>query len=287
MKTQSKQQNTMPSHRMLLAFFLLLGLAAITGCEESFAPDDIPYVERMVVYGIITAGEPADSIRFTRTLPLNTVYNTADAELTDVAGVIEANGKSYPLRHIGRGFYNAEGLIAATGQQYTLRATWGGLSVSSNTKTPPSPIVDSMSMIRGEVFEGGFSTFAIWAYTRSMRGTVYSIAYNLTDTVNGIRYISLYDYVSDVWHWRDTTINGRVVLKTNDVFLSPGNNEVFKGNVTVVAWDEPYYDYYRTYYYGNNDGDIFGSGQRTINWNIEGDGIGLFIGQSATKVEWE
>lgn len=277
----------MKPNRLFLFFFLLLGLAVITGCEESFAPDDIPYVERMVVYGIINAGQPADSIRFTRTLPLNTVYDTADAELTDVTGVIETDGKSYPLRHIGHGFYNAEGLVTASGQQYTLRATWKGLSISSSTTIPPFPIVDSVAMIEGEVFEGGFSTFAIWAYTRSTRGMVYSIAYNLTDTVNDIRYISLYNYVNDVWHWRDTTVNGSVILKTNDGFLSPGNDKVFKGNVTVVAWDEPYYDYYRTYYYGNNDGNLFGSNQGAINWNIEGDGIGLFIGQSATEVKWK
>lgn len=286
MPTRLTQQSIMQSHRMLLAFFLLLGLVAITGCEESVAPDDIPYVERMVVYGIITAGKPADSIRFTRTLPLNTQYNTTDAELTDVVASIEVGGKQYPLRHIGNGLYNADGLAVVVGERYTLRAAWKGLSVTAATTVPISPTVDSIATVDGQYFEGNFSTFAIWAYTRSMKGTAYSIIYDLTDTVNDIHYTSSYDYVDDVWHWRDTTTNGHVVVKTYDHFFSPGNNNVFKGNVTVVAWDEPYYDYYRTYYYGNND-DLFGSSQRTINWNIEGDGIGVFIGQSATEVEWK
>ncbi len=107
----TEQQNFMPANRVMLALIALLGGFVFTACEDTVAPDDIPYVERMVVYGVITAGKPADSIRFSRTLPLNTLYQPADGELTDVVAAIESGGKSYPLRHIGRGFYNAEGLI--------------------------------------------------------------------------------------------------------------------------------------------------------------------------------
>ncbi|KXK56554.1 MAG: hypothetical protein UZ07_CHB004001391 [Chlorobi bacterium OLB7] len=280
-----KHQRATVRQIALLASLLIFGLA-ISGCEVGVAPDDVPYVERMVVYGVITAGEPADSIRFTRTLPLNVPYDPAAAELTDVVATIEAGGNSYPLRHIGHGFYNAEGLTVAAGQRYTLRATWKGLAVHASTTTPIPPVVDSLTMVKGEVFEHDFSTFAIWAYVRPVQGSAYSITYNLRDTVNDIHYTSHYDYVNDVWHWRDTTASGYLIAKTYDNFLSPGNDNVFKGSVTAVAWDEPYYDYYRTYYYGNDD-DLFGSSQRTINWNIEGDGIGLFIGQSRKDVVWK
>ena len=298
METTPKQAMAMePKHQRatvrqiaLLVPLLIFGLA-ISGCEVGVAPDDVPYVERMVVYGVITAGEPADSIRFTRTLPLNVPYDPAAAELTGVVATIEVGGNSYPLRHIGHGFYNAEGLTVAAGQRYTLRATWKGLAVHASTTTPIPPVVDSLSLVKGDEFydfstEYDFSIFAIWAYVRPVQGSAYSITYNLRDTVNDIRYLSFYDYVQDIWHWSDTTQSGRVVVKTSDAFLSPEGDNVFSGSVTVTAWDQAYYDYYRTYYYGNYD-DLFGSSQRTINWNIEGDGIGLFIGQSRKDVVWK
>ncbi|MCC7437386.1 MAG: DUF4249 family protein [Armatimonadetes bacterium] len=285
MTSQSQQQNTMSANSMMLALIALLGGLVLTACEESVAPDDIPYVERMVVYGIIKAGKPADSIRFTRTLPLNTLYSPTDAELTDVAGTIEAGGKTYPLRHIGNGFYNAEGLVPEAGERYMLRAAWKGLSVNANTTIPLPPVLDSVVMVEGEHSQTDIATLELRAYVRPAQGAAYSMAYNLTDTVNDIRYRSLYDYVGDLWNWRDTATSGHVVARTFDNFLVFGSGNIFTGSVTVIAWDEPYYDYYRTYYFGDND-DLFGGGQRTINWNIEGGGIGLFIGQSATEVEW-
>lgn len=281
----TEQQNFMPANRVMLALIALLGGFVFTACEDTVAPDDIPYVERMVVYGVITAGKPADSIRFSRTLPLNTLYQPADGELTDVVAAIESGGKSYPLRHIGRGFYNAEGLIPEAGERYTLRGTWKGLSVHASTSMPLPPALDSVVMVEGENSQMDIATLEIWAYVRPKKGAAYSITYDLTDTVNHIRYRMLHNYVYDLWNWRDTTTSGQVVAKTFDSFLTFGSRNIFAGTVTLLAWDEPYYDYFRTYYFGDSD-DLFGGGQRTVNWNIEGDGIGLFIGRSETEVEW-
>ena len=46
----------------------------------------------------------------------------------------------------------------------------------------------------------------------------------------------------------------------------------------VVAFDHSLWDYKVTRWAGSSGGDFFGSSGANVKWNIDGDGIGLFIG---------
>ena len=275
-----------------LVAFLTLAAFAAGGCEETVAPTDLVYVERMVVRGAISPAKPVDSIRFSRTLPLNMIYDSAAAELTDVTGSVDGGGRSYPLRHIGHGYYKAEGLIPVAGEVYTLRADWRGRKVSATTRVPIGGIVDSIVM-KGVVpsfWEAAEldSIYRVEAFLRPSRGEVYGMSYEVTVEEPGggtITNVVSFVYNSTLPKWDDTLSDGRLKVEAGQhayIYYPPP----FTDKLLLYSFDEPYYDFAQTYYRDSDQGP-FSNGEESIRWNIQGDGIGLFIGVSVTEIPFK
>jgi len=267
------------------ALVLLLCASALVSCEETVSPTDIPYVERIIVRGVLDTDAPTDSIRFTRTLPVNTEYDTLAAELHDVVGTIESDGESFPLKHIGHGYYVAEGLVPVSGRIYTLRATWHGKSVSASTRVPYPTAVDSTWFTPTVMYynDGSFSdtVYQVSVRFRPRQGEVYGMSYLIGDSAETRSVYSPFIYHTDVKRWKDTTSDGAISIATENYsgidFPPP-----YSGEIRIYAFDEPYYDFYNSYYYGYENDGPFSSGEDHIHWNVQGDVIGLFIGRTIT-----
>ena len=80
------------------------------------------------------------------------------------------------------------------------------------------------------------------------------------------------------------SVDGEIVITSSFATSSPSG---FRDSlyVKVFTFDEAFYDYYRTRNGGraSNVGFIFSGGPSPVNWNAEGDAIGMFIGMSTSK----
>ena len=281
---------------MRIALFAMITLLAVgaTACEEEISPDGLPYVERMVVNGTLTAGRPAEGIRFTRTLPINYRHEDTSSihsavELTDVQGYIEAEGTKYPLTHTGQGEYRAEGLVVKPGVRYTLNATWRGKTATATTVAPSQqPKVDTIAWkIAGTYDHDGSTKYALEALVYPMQGAAYSIEYALTGGKWGLRsYPSSPDPIR-----RSTNANNdsKVHLQVGNYYNVKPSGENYHGSFMVYAWDAGYYNFFNSYYnnmFAEDSDNPFGSQDRAIAWNVSGDGIGTFFARTVTEVTW-
>lgn len=265
----------------MLLFVLLVG-----GCEETVDITDATYRERLVVYGVLDANDTVDIV-FTRTLPINRPYSAADAAVPDVAGRITAINPDDPslgnfadLVHVGGGHYKAGGMRIHPGWTYRLEATWRGGTIRSSTVVPHMADVDSVMLVPSTWYWEGQPTemFSVRAVIDPRPDEVYLLTTGIYDGPGGKPSVRR-PYGANVVRPRDTTEGGRIAL------VDDWNSQSKQARVAavVVAYDEPYYDFQRTYYHDDDMGP-FGSGSDNVKWTVEGDGIGLFIGRSTTIV---
>lgn len=276
----------------LLAVAVILAIAA-TACQEEVSPDGLPYVERMVVRGALTVGQPAEGIRFTRTLPLNYVHQDSSSvytkiELTDVTGYIETEGTKYPLTHTGNGEYQATGLVVKPGTRYTLNATWQGNTVTATTVAPSQqPHVDTIAWIDAGQYNDGTTRYALEALIHPMQGATYSVEYSLSGGNYGLH--SSTTYPDPARRSTDVSSDNNVHLKVANFFSIKPSGENYHGSFKVYAWEEGYYNFFNSYYnnmFAEDSDNPFGSQDRAIAWNVSGDGIGTFFARTVTEVQW-
>ncbi|MCC7437578.1 MAG: DUF4249 family protein [Armatimonadetes bacterium] len=278
-----------------IALFAIAAILAVgaTACEEEISPDGLPYVERMVVRGVLTAGQPAEGIRFTRTLPVNYVHNDSGSihsvvELADVQGYIEAEGTKYPLTHSGRGEYQATGLVVKSGVRYTLNATWRGKTATATTVAPAQqPTVDTIAWNIAGTYDDGSTMYALEALIQPMPGAVYSIEYGLTGGTREMR--SYTNYPDPIRRSTDANHDNKVHLKVGNYYSVKPSGENYHGSFMVYAWEQGYYNFFNSYYnnmFAEDSDNPFGSQDRAIAWNVSGDGIGTFFARTVTEVQW-
>lgn len=271
-----------------VACILALGLA-FSACEELVDADGLPYVERLVVDAMLSPNVSADSIYIRRTLPLSAKYDSSKAMLADVTGYIEFEGQQYPLVHKGSSRYAATGLIPESGKRYKLVAQWRGRNVQAETRVPFAPQVDTVVLREGknqpDNFVEGMDTLT--AIVRPRTGDVYAMEAVAVyrDGLGSHESINL-DYDEIIRRAVDVESDGNVhmVYRSYHIFdLNPTFNE--KKLAIIYAFDTPFYDYYFSITNGDNDGGPFSSGTRPIYWNVQGDGIGIFMGRAITIIE--
>ncbi|MEP7219980.1 MAG: DUF4249 family protein [Bacteroidota bacterium] len=261
-------------------------LLTIMGCETGLdTPDDIPYVEQIIVSCLLEPGKPADSLRFSRTLPINEQYDTSKAIIADLTGTIRSGDSIYPLRYISGIRYEAVGLIPESGKVYQLNAEWHGKHVTAVTRVPFPAVVDTITF-----FPFAYPNKPDKAYYRMdlrvIPGVqeVYGITYQFKNSdsawVNGG---SLKDRGSAV-RSQDTLADGRAhILSRSDHPLE--GPPPFSGSVALFSFDAPYYDYFLTYANGDEPGDrVLANTGEKIRWNVHGDGVGMFIGRSIRQI---
>jgi hypothetical protein len=270
-----------------LGLFAVLALPFLGGCEETADITDAVYRERIVVNGVLDLGDSVD-ITFSRTLPINEPYSASSAALADVeatiAGIDPTSGSAlHPavrLVHAGGGHYSAPGLVPQAGMEYRLEASWHGRSVRARTVMPRTAKVDSTMFVKSRwAMESPDEYMFVRAVIDPVPGAVYTIS--STGNFNPVtgKPILMDRYGAPIARERDTMANGN--LELIDDWSAYHNADSVAA--IVVAYDEPYYEFQRTYNRGDDRGP-FGSGSDVVRWTVEGDGIGLFIGRSTVIV---
>ena len=244
------------------------------GCDDVTSLEELPYIERMVVAGVVEAGSTEIQVTFSRTMPPSEVFTPEKALLTDVTGRIVVASGSYPLTHVGGGVYRATGLTLLSGQECELHASWNGMEISATTLVPFPPTLDS-AVVAPDTPTGG--SIALMAFVRGKTGECYGMTYEVKSGAS-LMAGGAFSKMSVGKSGAQPTVLEEIYsgsLSTSDTVYA-----------VVHAYDDPFYEYFISRA-GNSIGHddlLFPAAWGYVNWNVQGDGIGMFIGHSLSRI---
>lgn len=264
----------------------IISLILLPACEEVMEVDDLPFEERLVIRGVLQAGDTVRTIYVGRTLPYRedayVAYNSSE-EVPDwvknATVSIVCDGRSYSLHYVAKGNYANDSLIIQTAKAYALTVQWQGKRVEAQTVVPLEPELDTAYVASKTQIDVARSQNAWFEY--KVKGIVkaetqgaaisagfsyyiYVTRYDTTITIVG----SPFSY--NVYDTRD--FSG--VMEFGATATSQDGQHFA---ITVQNFDQPYFRYFKT---AGNELNSTTGGYAPVAWNVTGDGIGMFIGAS-------
>ncbi len=258
---------------------ILLALIILTfiSCEQTVKDAELPYVEKLVIESVFTAGEKIDSIIITRTLPPLGEYTFEKALVTDARGYIETNGEKHELE-FNNDQYDSD-LTAKAGEKYKLVVKWKELKAYAAAFVPPKVTIDTVvhRFVKAEWSKNTYS-LQLDAVVHPIENACYG-GRTKNGFINTIRN-----------NWDENSSGGIPVPFVQNYYVSGDTSDFELENPVegiIYSFDENYYDYFKTRNYGNDEGAIFGISGRNVDWNVKGDGLGLFIGYNVRELKVE
>lgn len=250
----------------------------VISCENTDVVDiDVGYKEYIVVRSELKADSVFSGVTFTRTLPINTVYDIKKAELKDVFAYLLVDGlQIVTLSYSADGIYKPLFPFSIqAGSYYELFAKANGKQIYAQTTVPENPRIN-----RAAFYVDKYVDVFISSRPNECYGSVYYIA--PTSTGYAARSTDFFAITESP----NSDLNSLVASRTQDI-PEQFQTSVFRNltYVRVFAFDRPYSDYFKTR--GNNQPitNSFIQGGDPIAWNVEGEGvIGLFIGENISSL---
>ncbi len=265
---------------MKIHVILFILSVLLISCEDVVDSQELPYIEELVIRGILEEGKPLQGLTITRTLPPLEEYSIEKATVRNADAFISYKNVKYKLSYdSATNTYFSKELPVESQGVYHLAVKWQGLQASAETRIPEPIEIDSFSL-RGR-------------FVKADRGGdhwEYDLIANFIPKAKSAYAAFIKEQFSDYYTYytsyrtRDTLKNGNMALPVYNIWLY--NNEdaeiFFVSNnymCYIDCYDEPFYNYFLSRYNGGSDGDIFGTSGTNIKGNIKG-GIGLFLGFS-------
>lgn len=263
--------------------FTPIFLFFLISCEETVTNVDLPYVEQLVINCILDNGELVNNVTITRTLPPLEIYDIEKAQVKDAKVIISDGTKNYEL-FFKDGYYHSNDLIAESGKTYSLKVEWNGKIATATTFVPyPNEISEIKWDVKQSPDMGGtWYEVTSYAFLKPSPNVVYNSGYTTESQHGG--YSSLFNIARET----DVDSNGfcKVIFINGFYFETSDITEIkklFQNYVCIVhSYDAQFYPFFITRYNGQSGDEIFGGSSNNIQWNIKGDGIGLFIGRATT-----
>lgn len=302
---------------------LSASLIFCSSCETIINdPVVLQHDEKIVVEAFVVAGKPIDKILIEKTTgALDSlkpdITFIADAEVkvsvdgVSYKAVLKPDTTLYSLStnpNQPRSAYAVPGLVAISGKTYLLEARWQGKIATAQTQIPRAvqlirPLetrttfdtVVNVNVARGTSVRTVFieKNLRIKTAVISRKGEVYepwvyaiqsrvpqTITYNSSTSSRNTR----------VFQPSHTAQTDELLLETTYTLYtfrsgSPDPNPLADSKFVYVvhSYDDVYYDYITTLSRARSGGGILGSNGFNPLWNIQGDGIGIFIGMTAKE----
>jgi len=247
----------------------ITSLLFLWGCTEEIDLKLDQGSSMIVIEGYVTNLFETQTIRITRS---QAYYNDSLAEGVRGAAVsISDSNHIFNLVEIAAGIYRSSTAFAGSpGMTYTLHVQVEGQTFTSQSKTPPIPIIDSIAFVNDQI-EPNIFHIRLYGKEHPSPGDfyywgVYKDGIYQTDNITKLNFVN------------DELINGSEFngLKVQIVEAKPGNRITLQ----MVSIPEDYYDYSiailrETIY---NDGP-FEPAPANINGNIKG-ALGFFYARS-------
>ena len=290
----------------------------LTSCEQVVDVATLPHEEKIFVEGILSSDQDIEII-FSKTLPpLDTTFSnngqidTLITRITDLKGTIRVDGIAYPLQHVGFGRYRiVDGLDqpikGKMGSSYELQATWKDLNIHANTKIPMYPTttvirssIDTQNRVLfwgREYLKATFETESIvkpnetWLLSISTENTFTLEVREFFEREIGTREDSVFYFYGGGFK-KYLPANNKPHRSEFIVYLyvDPGQSiadvlsSYASSKLIIRTFDKAWKSYIDTQYLGEGFDGIFGGSESGIQWNIKGDGLGLFIGKNEAQI---
>ena len=255
---------------LFITIFLLL---LITACQESKVVEvELPYDEYTVIYGELPLDEAFKGVTISRSLPLNTVYDISDAEITNAIAYLKLNGIDIiPLTYSSMGIYKPyNSIYPSAGDYYELYIDIEGKNFYSKSVIPQLPSAKKIALNNDildiEVFGNADESYgALWAYVDE----------NDIIVAQADDFHSIVDSKGD-----DQIVDIRTKSIPYDIKSSHHNNNL---RVLLYAFGKNFGYYYNSKSHNSSIDNALTQGGSPIYTNISGDKvIGAFTGSSSS-----
>lgn len=261
------------------------------------AHPELPYEEKIVIRGLLDAGQLISDIQISRTIPALDEFSYEKIFIGDAKATITVDGQVYPMELQPRtslspsvpyrSLYRAPNMRAVNGKTYRLEVRWKNLIAQAQTFVPLPPQVDSVNALASIVRIPNGATavldtvFESIAFLRSRPNEVYRIGTTLHDVASG-RLFSSRGF-GDAFFFPSAL---RATLLSNTWRLTTATVQILTNQmqtrVAIEAYDGSYYQYYQTRSRSGQIG-LFSPGGPNTDWNVTGDGIGEFVGMTSVQ----
>ncbi len=241
--------------------YLIILLISISACEKTLDDAVIPYVEQLVIFSMVEAGSYDLEVNISKTLPVLGSSTEEDSYIHDVKAYITDGTNRWDLVYLFQNKYRATGFEGVAGKTYTIVAEWKGKKATAQTTIPPSDVINISSyyLIANN---RDWVTYYLMGHCEGSSDYVYQ-----TGQVN-------YDYYYSNRYF--TLPRGKSVVQIDDFWGYVGDETYYlKVQITDIA----YFDFLDNSNNGN-DFDFFSIGGLNVDWNVQGDGIGMFVGRN-------
>jgi len=261
--------------KKIIFIFYLLPLLLFYSCEQPSEEENIPYIPKLVIRGILTEGKPVTDIYIGRTMPVSVKIDPAFTDLSDAAAVIVHNDQFYPLTYTHNGLYKNDTLQIIKGEKYSLLASWQNLSASAETTIPIPGRIPSFSMQTQSTSTG--QVHFLQSQIIPHADEVYAATWVLLYLNGGVA-----DESQEFSTVTGKDASGIAICTTADIPSNYINQLNTKLTARVYIFDHPFLDFYKTQNLNQVSDAIFGQTGSQVKWNIIGEGIGMFIGRADT-----
>lgn len=273
---------------------MLIGLAGVlSSCEENVTGVQLPYKEQLVIRAILQDSALLSNVRIERTLPPLEEYSVEKALVTNAIVTVNDGEKDYVLSY-SDGYYNCYDLTIKAGKTYKMTAKWKNKTAYAETTVPLPPKFDGFGfdIVQIEDYWEAYTSVRFYTYVQAEEISEKSVYWGgVVDWYGRVNYYNgSYDGKEIIKLYSDRDNSGKIKVYLNE--LSYSNNrtdttelmEIFNQYEAVVtAYDQDFYKYYLTRWNGESSEGIFGTAGNNVEWNVKGDGIGMFIGRSETR----
>lgn len=256
-------------------------------CEQTVSNIELPYKEQIVVFANLRAGEPIKGISIRKTLPPLEQLDLEKMLIRDAEVTIYRGDEVFTCEfdpEIDK--YTCPTLVPQIGDKLKLEVRWKGKRVYSQTSVPPKPdILDYDYKISKNGYEP-WSGKEVNVFVNVKLADDW--AYRAYDSPANIGY-SYYIY-SDVYVLNSVAKDSIAHINFLSTYYYDYEQDFLIDTYAVVMiLDYAYYDYYRSSENDFNDDFIFGTSGVNADWNVKGDGFGVFIAsnEDSLKVKFQ
>ncbi len=248
--------------------YVFIAALLMSSCEKTLDDAVIPYVEQLVVFAIVEPGQNDLELKISKTLPVLGSSSPEDGQIDDVTGYISDGENTWNIEYRSDFVYVAKGFEGVAGRTYNLQLNWRGKKVESRTMIPEEDAIEASNYYIYESEELNWNdemeiNSYLMAHFKGSDRYVYTIGRDDIDSHYDRRYFILPE--------------GRAVSQIAYLYsYFPEDTYPFRITITDIA----YYDYLENDNGSNNDFDFFSIGGLNVDWNVEGDGIGMFVGRN-------
>ncbi|MBU2472084.1 MAG: DUF4249 domain-containing protein [Bacteroidetes bacterium] len=260
----------------LIKISILLTAIFIFGCEKIDVIEiNLPYDEKIVVQGLLEGYQNFQGVSFTRTLPLDETFTIEKAELKDVVCFLKDGVRVIPLKYSSKGIYKPlVDFKVEPNREYELFGKWQDKNVYAKTFVPNNPAVQNVFLI-----DNGTTAY-VKGDVLNKPGQFFGATWAVYDNNIFIKEAEEMFALSKVSENENEKLPIRTITIPRDVI------HTFKGKIymRVYSFDEKFGDYFKTKKFNQPIEDTFTQAGGNIEWNVYGDGIGMFLGIGNTLV---